>query len=139
VLRSILGSAAAIAVLVGAAAAGAKTLSVSGVVLDDARVNPASAAVTATVELGGDAPEATYVMASMPDGKRLMRGADGYWRNWNGRTESLIDNGFKRNGNQLTFKILKEDLSDRFFPIRITVAYKASGRLKFGVFQVVPE
>ena len=137
VIRLALFAAAAVGVCL-ATAAGAAGLRASGVELADVQVVPASAEVVVTVDLNGDSVEASYVTAAMPDGRRLMRSHDGYWLDWDGRADNLVDNRFAASGDRLTFKVLKEDLSARFFPINVTVAYKTGAAIKFGVFQVVP-
>lgn len=119
--------------------AAAADLSESGVVLSDVTVAPATAEVVKTIDLEGDVPVGTYVTASMPDGRRLMRNANGFWVDWDGRQATLVDNGFTPSGGRLTYKVLKEDLSGRLFPIRVTVAYKVGETVKFGVFQVVAQ
>lgn len=119
--------------------AAAADLSESGVVLSDVRVVPAAAEVVKSIDLEGDVPVATYVTAAMPDGRRLMRNANGFWVDWDGRQASLVDNGFVPSGGRLTYKVLKEDLSGRLFPIHVTVAYKVGETVKFGVFQVVAQ
>ena len=50
----------------------------------------------------------------------------------------LINNFSTRTGNELFIKILKEEnMSNEMFPIRITVGYETSSRLKFGVFELI--
>ena len=125
--------------LLAAVAARAESLSGEGTRLLAVKVPLASANVGKTIELGGDAPTETHVMATMPDGRSLQRTNQGYWLPWDGKPASLIDNGFQPSGGLLAYKVLKEDISKRFLPITVTVAYRAGGRLKFGVFDVVPE
>ncbi|MBM3489537.1 MAG: hypothetical protein FJX68_03665 [Alphaproteobacteria bacterium] len=125
--------------LLVALGAQAETLNSKGARLAPVKVPIAAANVGKTVELGGDVPTASHVMASMPDGRSLQRTNQGYWLPWDGTPASLIDNGFQPTGGLLTFKVLKEDLTQRFLPVTVTVAYRAGGQLKFGVFDVVPE
>ena len=119
--------------------AAAETLSVEGAWLQGVTVAPATANLSRTIELDGDVPTATHVTAHMPDGRALQRTNLGYWQPWDGDASKLVDNGFKPAGGSLTYKILKEDISARFFPITVTVAYRVGSQLKFGVFQVMPE
>jgi hypothetical protein len=107
--------------------------------LQNVVVEATTANVSRTVALNGDAPSATYVMAHMPDGRVLQRTNLGYWEPWDGKLDSLVDNGFRAAGGDLTFKILKEDISGRFFPITVTLAYRVGDAVKFGVFQIMPE
>ncbi len=136
----VLGAASVIAVLVALPATGfGQTLSASGAVLAGLTVNPASAQITYNVDLAGDVPSASYVMAHMPDGKSLQRNNLGYWLPWNGQLESLIDNKFVAAGNALTFKVIDQDIRDRMFPIRFVIAYRTASAFKFGVFEVSPQ
>ncbi len=120
-------------------AAAIESLSIAGAALESVKLTPAGANVSRTVALNGDAPVATYVTAHMPDGRALQRTNLGYWQPWDGKLDSLVDNGFRAAAGNLTFKILKEDISGRFFPITVTVAYRAGDQVKFGVFQIMPE
>lgn len=120
-------------------AAAVESLTISGTALESVEVAPASANVSRTVALNGDAPTASYVMAHMPDGRTLQRTNLGYWQPWDGKLDSLLDNGFRAAGGNLTFKVLKEDISGRFFPITVTLAYRTGEQVKFGVFQIMPE
>jgi hypothetical protein len=126
-------------VVAWASGAAAESLTVAGAALESVAVAPASANVSRSVALNGDAPTATYVMAHMPDGQALQRTNLGYWQPWDGKLDSLVDNGFRPSGGDLTFKVLKEDISGRFFPITVTLAYRTAEAVKFGVFQIMPE
>jgi len=129
----------AIAVAWATGAAAVESLAVEGARLENVTLAPAAANVARTVALNGDAPTATYVVAHTPGGQALQRTNLGYWHPWDGDVRSLVDNGFRPAGGSLTFKILKEDLSARFFPIRVTIAYRVGEQVKFGVFQIMPE
>ena len=126
-------------VVAWASGAAAESLTVSGAALESVAVAPAAANVTGSVAMKGDAPTATYVMAHMPDGRTLQRTNLGYWQPWDGKLDSLVDNGFRAAAGDLTFKILEEDISGRFFPITVTLAYRTGEAVKFGVFQIMPE
>jgi hypothetical protein len=129
----------AIVVAWATGAAAIEGLSVDGAALESVKLAPATANVSRTVALNGDAPTAAYVTAHMPDGRALQRTNLGYWQPWDGKLDSLVDNGFRAAAGSLTFKILKEDISGRFFPITVTLAYRAGDRVKYGVFQIMPE
>ena len=116
----------------------AETLSETGSRLADVTIDPKSADVTRTVALNGDKPTATYVMAHGADGTTLMRNNLGYWEPWDSDLNKLIDNRFTASGDNLTFKVVDQDISDRLFPIRVVIAYRTADALKFGVFQVSP-
>jgi hypothetical protein len=135
--RLVAGVGAVVVAWVSGAAA--ESLTVAGAALESVAVAPAAANLTRTVALNGDAPTATYVMAHMPDGRTLQRTNLGYWQPWDGKLDSLVDNGFRPAAGDLTFKILKEDISGRFFPITVTLAYRTGEAVKFGVFQIMPE
>ena len=122
-----------------AGAAAAESLTLYGARLENVAVAPASADLSRTVALNGDVPSAVYVTAHMPDGQSLQRTNLGYWQPWDGALDSLVDNGFRAAGGSLTFKILEEDISERFFPITVTLAYRVGEEVKFGVFQIMPE
>ena len=116
----------------------AETLSETGSRLADVTVDPKSAEVSRTVDLGGDRPSATYVMAHGADGTTLMRNNLGYWEPWDSDLNKLIDNRFTAVGERLTFKVFDQDISDRLFPIRVVIAYRTEDALKFGAFQISP-
>lgn len=135
---AVAAGALALFALAGTAAAQSE-LSASGAVLDNVSVDKATADVSRTVSSSGDTVSASYVMAWMPDGRHLQRDADGYWRPWDGKAESLVDNGFRPSSNLITFKVLKEDLTNHALPINVTIAYKTGDTIKFGVFQILPQ
>lgn len=135
-LGACIGAAAVVWATGGAAA---ESLTVAGAALKNVEVAPATASLSRTVALDGDVPTAAYVVAHMPDGQALQRTNLGYWQPWDGKLESLVDNGFRAKSDALTFKILEEDISGRFFPITVTLAYRTGNQVKFGVFQVMPE
>lgn len=123
----------------GVASAGDK-LTVQGVMLSQVKVTPAAAVVQRTVDLdAGEQVSATYVTLRTPDGKYLQRNNDGYWIPWTGVRDALIDNHFQPVGNQLTFKVLKQDISGQTYPLTVSIAYVVPGGMKFGVFEVLPQ
>ena len=117
----------------------AESLSTAGSVLTDVSVDPTAADITRTIDLNGDTPIATYVMAHTTGGKSLQRTNLGYWIPWGGKVDALIDNGFQANGASVTYKLIDQDISSFMFPITFVVAYRTSSALKFGVFQVSPK
>lgn len=134
---------AAVLLLLTVGAGAAEKLSTAGMALTDVAVNPAAVAtsgVSRTIDLSGDIPTATFVTAHLPDGKHLQRSNLGYWLPWDGDVDSLIDNRLPLNGDgTVTFKVVKEDLSDKMFPIAVTLAYTVGEQVKFGVFQILPQ
>lgn len=128
-----------VALLPGPAQA-AEQLSATGARLADVTVDVTDiVTLTRTISLDGDSPGAFYVTANMADGRRLQRNNLGYWVPWNGQRDSLIDNQFPVGDDQVTYKILRQNIADLFFPITITLGYRVDGVVKFGVFNVQPE
>ncbi len=113
-------------------------LILEGAALSTITVNRSDAKITRTVDLGEDSPLATHAMRRTGTGSALQRTFDGTWIPWDGSVETLTDNGFAESGRKLTFDLFNGDLSNEFFPINYTVAYRTEAGLKFGVFQVMP-
>ncbi len=88
------------------------------------------------VDLGGDAPSATYVTARTAGGAMLMRTRHGYWLPWSGREGDLADNGFAASGGTLEFKLLKESLPAASLPVTVTIGYRTAAGVKFGWFEI---
>ena len=116
----------------------AESLSETGSVLTDQRVNFSNADITRSIDLNGDTPSATYVMAHTIGGKRVQRNNLGYWIPWSGDVDELIDNQFQASGDSLAYKIISQDISGFMFPITFVLAYRVGETLKFGGFQVSP-
>lgn len=115
----------------------ADKLSATGARLDPEKVTDLTkVTITRTVELGGDLPTATYVIARGLTNQLLQRTNDGYWIPWDSQQSSLIDNKLTVQGGKLVYKVLSEDLSGALFPLSITLAYTADGAFKYGVFAV---
>jgi hypothetical protein len=98
--------------------------------------DPSNLDLNYTVDVGGDTPLATHVMARTAAGSYLQRDRNGYWVPWIGGLEALLDNGFQARDGKLTFKLVREDLSAEWLPIAITVAYRTAMALKLGVFEL---
>ena len=134
-----LGGVLSVALSAASASAGDK-LTVQGVVLSPVKVAPASAAISRTIDLeAGEQVAHTYVSLRTADGKYLQRNNDGYWLPWNGTRDTLLDNKFQAVGSTLTFKVLKQDISQQPFPLTVSITYESSAGLKFGVFEVLPQ
>jgi hypothetical protein len=134
-----LGGALSVALSAASASAGDK-LTVQGVVLSPVKVAPAAAVITRTVDLeSGEQVVRTYVSLRTADGKYLQRNNDGYWLTWNGTRDTLLDNKFQAVGSTLTFKVLKQDISQQSFPLTVSITYESSAGVKFGVFEVLPQ
>lgn len=117
----------------------ASRLSAAGNRLPDAVVDVRNMNIVRTVDLGGDALEGSYVMAHKAAGPALQRTDAGTWIPWDGREETLINNNFATANGGVRFDVVKGDLSDEFYPMTFTIAYRTKSGLKFGSFQVMPD
>lgn len=127
----------AVLLTVATAAHAADTLTATGARLVPEKLTDTSKAVIVrTVDLGGDIPTATYVIARDLTNQLLQRTNDGYWVPWDSQKSSLIDNKLTVQDGKLVYKVLSEDLSGALFPLSITLAYTAGGAFKYGVFAV---
>jgi len=87
------------------------------------------------VKLNGDIPLATYVSARFQNNQPKQRLANSLWIDWNERVETLQNNGFVPNENDmLIFDIFDERLDSTFLPIIITISYLDHDNLKSGYF-----
>jgi hypothetical protein len=133
------GGALGLLLLAGTAAAQDR-LTTQGVMLSRVNVTVSNAVVQRTVQLdAGEAVSATYVSMRTNDGRYLQRTNEGYWMPWSGGQAALADNRLQPVGNLLTFKVLKQDLSDQSFPLTITISYRTAAGVKFGMFEVMPQ
>ena len=130
-----------VAVAVGVTAASA-ALAIDRLTETGARLAPEvvadarKAVVVRTVDLQGDQPSATYVMAHDLTNRMLQRTNDGYWIAWDRKFGSLVDNQITPQNGKLVFKVFAEDISAAQFPLSITLAYKVGDVVKYGVFPV---
>ena len=109
-----------------------------GAILPSIAVNTENVSIDLKVNVENDEPSATFVTAHTASGSVLQRNNLGYWIPWSGKLDELINNFSTRTRNKLFIKILKEEnMSNEMFPIRITVGYETSSRLKFGVFELI--
>lgn len=87
------------------------------------------------VKLNGDIPLATYVSARFQNNQPKQRLANSLWIDWNERVETLQNNGFVPNENDmLIFDIFEEKLDYTFLPIIITISYLDHDSLKSGYY-----
>lgn len=137
--RLLVAVALAHAAIGAAPAAAADVLSQDGTILANIRIEPAQADVSRTINLQGDVPLASYVIARQHSTNLLLqRNNLGFWVPWNGDPSTLIDNRFVAQGGALTFKLLKEDLSAALFPLTVILAYRTASGLKYGQFEIEP-
>ncbi len=123
----------------GVRSEGAGRLSASGNRLPDIVIDTHDTDIVRTVDLAGDTPISTHVMLHQAAGPSLQRTEEGTWVPWDGHEDSLIDNRFTPADGGVTFEVAKGDLSDEFFPMTFTVAYRTESGLMFGSFQVMPD
>ncbi len=92
------------------------------------------------VALDGDVPEATHVWATVGGGPHYrQRTNEGYWIEWNGRVEELIDNQFPVENDTVIFKVIDEDIGADNMGVTISIGYRAGGVLKYGLFGLIPQ
>lgn len=99
--------------------------------------NVRAAVVDKQIMLDGDIAEASHVVVQFAGGGVLMRDRSGLFQPWDREPAHLPDNGFPAVSGALHFKVLDQDLSGVNFPLRVTVYYRAGGRLKYGYFDVL--
>lgn len=90
------------------------------------------------VDLQGDVPEGTYVWVNLSSNKRRQRTNEGYWVDWSGNLDDLIDNRFPIGNGKVVFKIMDEDLGADNSGLTLNIGYKVGNVWKFGVFPVLP-
>jgi hypothetical protein len=108
-------------------------LTYAGIELAPVSVDPANVDISVTVDLAGDHPIATYMMARPRGMPALQRTAGGAWVPWDQRTQSLIDNRFAPSGPHLVFAFAGVNFSRQSFPVALSVAYRTLAGVKFGV------
>lgn len=92
-----------------------------------------------TVALDGDVPEATHVWAVVGGSQLRQRTNEGYWIDWNGTIEGLIDNRFPVENDTVVFKVMDENIGVDNMGVTISIGYRAGGVLKYGLFGLLPE
>jgi len=90
------------------------------------------------VALGGDTPQATYVWALIGGAHLRQRTNDGFWIDWSGRTEDLIDNRFPVENGIVTFKLVDEHLGGDNQGISLWVGYRVGDAIKRGFLGILP-
>ncbi len=136
--KIVLGGVFPLLVVSGAYAVSAQELTATGVQLAPVVLSDVVAAVVEKqIVMDGDVAQATYVVAQLSGNPPLMRDRQGVFQPWDMDPAHLADNGFPQTDGGVNFKIFNQDLSDRNFPIRVSVYYRANGELKFGYFDVL--
>lgn len=136
--KILLGGVFPLLVVSGAYAVSAQELTATGVQLAPVVLSDVVAAVVEKqIVMDGDVAQATYVVAQLSGNPPLMRDRQGVFQPWDMDPAHLADNGFPQTDGGVNFKIFNQDLSDRNFPVRVSVYYRANGELKFGYFDVL--
>jgi hypothetical protein len=129
---------AALAAVLGWGNASAQELTVAGVQLPPVVVPDMTVAVVdKQIALGPDIAQTTHVVVQFAGVPALMRDRQGVFQPWDLNPAHLADNGFPPSGGRLNFKVFSQDLSDKNFPMRVTLYYRANGELKFGYFDIM--
>ena len=115
------------------------TLTAQGARLSSMFMPSGVADLRRSVDLGADQPTATYVTARTLGGALVVRTRNGHWLPWSGREADLADNGFAPADGRLEFKLLKEAIPAAELPMTVTIGYRTSAGLKFGIFEIRPQ
>lgn len=91
------------------------------------------------VALDGDVPVAVHVWATVGGSQLRQRTNEGYWIEWNGIFDDLIDNRFPVENDTVIFKVMDEDIGDDNMGVTIYIGYRAGGVLKYGLFGLLPQ
>jgi hypothetical protein len=115
----------------------ATPLTVTGTQLPGLRSDPQLVNLSLSVPLGGDVPIASYI-AFRPASSNIFfqRNELGVWVPWDGKIESLINNGYQPANGTLNYAVAPIDLSPYMFPLTVIVGYWTGAELKFGQFDV---
>jgi hypothetical protein len=116
----------------------ANAASLSSIDADLGRVHAAdlSEGLSISVDLGGDVPSATHVIARFQNNRPHMRGTDGLWAPWNGDVNTLDDAGAAIADGILIFDVLEGLPTGLFYPVSFTVVYRTTAGLKSGTIVV---
>lgn len=91
-------------------------------------------ALEARVDAGGDEVLSVHtILRPASTNIKWMRDRDGFWVEWSGRSEELIDSAARRDGDELVFKIFDAP-PPGVSSMMVTVAYRTADGLKFGTF-----
>ena len=92
-----------------------------------------------TVALDGDTPDTTHVWAIVGGYSFRQRTNDGYWIEWNGQLDDLVDSRFPVDNDTVVFKVIDEDIGIDNLGVTILIGYRAGGLLKYGLFGLLPK
>ena len=132
-LLATIGAVALIISTGASAAFGADRLSAAGASLPGASFAPGGA-LEARVDANGDDVLAVHtILRPASTNIKWMRDRDGFWVEWSGRRDDLIESAARRDGDELVFKIFDAP-PPGVSSMMITVAYRTADGLKFGTF-----
>ena len=129
-------AATALMAVVLASPAPAATLSPHDADLGRVSASALTNGLSVTVDVGGDVPLTTHVIARFQNNRPLMRDGEGQWTPWNGSVQALSDSHATLNGSTLVFPILTWLPRDLFYPISVTVAYQTADGVKSGTLVI---
>jgi hypothetical protein len=121
-------------ILALAAGLPAQAASLSPAGADLGRLNAAdiTGALTVTVELEGDRPAASHVIARFQNNQPLSLGRDGLWAPWDGSPATLDEAGAETANGVMTFRLMERVPADLFYPVAFTLIYDTPAGRKSG-------
>lgn len=112
-------------------------LTATGTQLATLRADPKSVDISRSVPLAGDVPIASYIAFRPASTNSFFQRNDlGAWVLWDGKIETLINNGYQPANGVLGFVAAAIDLSPYMFPLTVIIAYWTGSELKVGQFDV---
>ena len=135
-LLATIGAISVAATMTATAAAAAERLSSAGEILPNAAFD-AGGALEARIDAGGDEVLSVHaILRPASTNITWMRDQDGFWVEWSGRRDDLIDSAARRDGDDLVFKIFDAP-PPGVTSMVVTVAYRTPEGLKYGWFNAV--
>ena len=132
-LLATIGAAALITTTGWTAAFAAERLSAAGAFLPGATF-ASGGALEARVDASGDDVISVHtILRPASSNIKWMRDRDGFWVEWSGRSDDLIESAARREGDELVFKVFDAP-PPGVSSMLITVAYRTADGLKFGTF-----
>jgi len=136
-MRVFFGAMLVYTLLLYSNALNASSLTPDGVNLGRIDVAALSEALQININLDGDKPIDTFVVARFQNNKPRQRREDGFWVPWDGHYTTLLNNTVERSRTgQLIFSITNEELSEQFLPIIFTIGYNTENQTKSGFLVV---
>lgn len=136
-IRLLAGASALLMGSAGLAFAG-EPLSLEGARLENVSYPPGGALEIRVDAAGDEVLSAHAILRLASTNIALMRDRDGFWTDFSGRREDLIESAAYRDGDDLVFKIFRTPPEGLLGPLTVTVAYRTEAGLKFGWLQAGP-